>query len=183
MKNRYGSTRLSETPINPIDALVRSLDLVAVEMETRWGKGVLFSLCNPETAAKFIRVKESLDQAIATGDYDVVKQKSESLKRGWQLMNDEAIANGHKTHPTDIWYVCSPEKGIEYIVCKHEIDSSRIAAIWPNKASSIYTLADIARMIERQSLSFLGAKIKGCPEKINVKKTDTEMFLEDEIPF
>jgi hypothetical protein len=183
MKKRTGTTNLNEQPVSPLDALVRKLDLVAVEMETKWGYGVLHGLCNAETSAKFMKVKLALDDAIRIGDYDLVKAKSESLIRGWQKMEEEAIANGHKTHPTDIWYVCSPEEGIEYIVCKHEGDSARIAAIWPDRASVIYTLADIARMIENGSLTKLGDKMKGCPEKVEKPKSWVGELLEDSIPF
>ena len=83
---RTGSTNLNQQPISPIDALLRQLDVVAVEMETSWGSGVLHALCTPETSAKFMRVKDALDQAIQGGDYDNVKAKSESLNRGWKKM-------------------------------------------------------------------------------------------------
>ena len=179
---RTGLTKFNEQPISPVDALVRKLDLVALDMETRWGAGVLHSLCTPETSAKFMRVKEALDEAIRGGDYDTVKAKSESLIRGWQKMESEAIEAGHKIgHVTDIWFCCSPNSGIEYIFCKNELDSSRMAAQYPSRVSAIYTFADIARMIEAGSVVNIAGPRK--QEVLTKVKSWSEELLSDEVPW
>lgn len=175
-------TKLNEMPISPVDALVRKLDIVALEMETKWGRGVLHGLCTPETSAKFMRVKLALDDAISGGDYDTVKAKSESLIRGWQMMEKEAIEAGHKKgHVTDIWFCCSPQMGIEYIICKNEMDASRMVAQYPQRASAIHTLADIAKMIEDGSVVNLEKPRK--EELVQKAKSWTEELLQDRVPF
>lgn len=180
-------SKANEQPASPIDALVRKLDLVAHDAEIAWGQGVLYGLCNPETAAKFMRVKAALDEAIQGGDYDTVKQKSESLIRGWQAMENEAIQAGHeKGHITNICYVASPN-GIEYILCKNDLDASRAMVQHPDKASAIFTFAQIAEMLENGSL-----KVFMEPDKENLKKVigfskpvlnDIDKVLNDKIPF
>lgn len=156
MKNRkakkFGTSGVNQIPVSPIDALVRKLDLLSCEMESRWGMGVLHGLCTAETSAKFMRVKFKLDEAIQTGDYDLVKQHSENLAKGWLKMESEALAAGHAQHP-EAWYVASPAAdGVEYIICKHRADTARMVALFPAKASSIYALEDIAKIIDRESL-------------------------------
>lgn len=178
-------TKFNEQPVSPVDALVRKLDMVAHDMETRWGSGVLHNLCASETSAKFMRVKLALDDAIQGGDYDTVKAKSESLIRGWLKMEQEAKDGGYlKT--VEAWYVCD-KSGIEYIVCKHEGDTARMAALYPSRASAIYSLADIARMIENGSVvNCVKPEIKLYEAEIkqaqNAKGWASEM-LQDVVPF
>lgn len=156
MKNKkakkFGSSGLNNIPVSPIDALVKKLDLLSCEMEARWGVGVLHGLCEPETSAKWMRVKFKLDEALLVGDYDLVKQHSENLAKGWLKMEAEAVQAGHDQH-VEAWYVASPNaNGLEYVVCRHRADTARVVAMYPEKASSVYSLEDIARMIERESL-------------------------------
>jgi hypothetical protein len=182
---KHGITNLTSQPINPIDALVRKLDLVSCEMETIWGAGVLHSLCTSETSAKFMVVKNRLDQSIKENDYDTVKRDSEILMRGWNKMEAEAREAGHKPHGVDsVWYVSS-QNGLEYIVCKHELDSARLVAAYPKKASSVYTLADIAKMIERESLPNNLSGDKDTFIKNMIEKKDLGFYKvpNDEIPF
>ena len=182
-KIRKAATSLAETPVSPIDALCKKLDECAYDMETRWGRGVLQSLCTSETSAKWCRVSNKVDTAIQGGDYDTVKSSTESLIRGWKKMEEEAISMGYSTKMHgQVWFVCSPEaEGIEYIVCKNELDSARMAALYPAKASSIYTLKDIARMIDAQSVTKMPKKEREYFTKVNEKMT-TEEFLSDSIP-
>ena len=128
---------------------------------------------------------DKLDLAIQSGDYDDVKKRSEVLARGWLKMEEETLAAGHKPHGVDtVWYVAGKD-GLEYIVCKHELDSARLVAAHPDKASSVYTLADIAKMIERESLPNNMTQdsdtfLKRMFEK---KAVDNSPMESDEIPF
>jgi hypothetical protein len=148
-------------------------------MEAKYGAGILPTLCTPETAGKFIKVNAALTDAIHGGDYDLIKLKVESLKRGWLKMEEEAIASGYlKT--VEAWYVLSPEDGIEYIICRNEADSAILVAQNPAKANCIYTLADLARMIENGSVTRLTPSEKNYFGKV---LSETEEKLDDEIPF
>lgn len=150
---KVGVTKADCIPVSPLDALVRKLDLVACELETRWGYGVLHSLAGSDTAAKWVKVKDKLDDAILGGDYDTVKKYSEMLIRGWEALERETLEAGHKPHGVDtVWFVASPNSGIEYIICKNDLDAARLVVQWPEKASSVYRLGDLAKMIEAGSL-------------------------------
>jgi len=158
---RNGSTKLDQMPISPLDTLLKKLDLVAHEMEVKWGAGVLQNLATPDTTAKWMRVKDKLDEAIQGGDYDTVKAKVESMIKGWQQLEREALEAGHDQGKMkdQVWMVVSPEaEGIEYIVCKHELDAARMAAQYPAKANVIYTLVQIAKLLDAQSVVKLPAK-------------------------
>lgn len=182
MKNRKSISRFNEQPVSPLDAIIRKLDVVAVDMEAKWGSGVLHGLCTADTSAKFMRVKLALDDAISGGDYDTVKSKSESLIRGWQQMEREAIEAGHKIgHIADIWFCCSPKMGIEYIICKNEMDASRMVAQYPHRASAVFTLAEVAKMIESGSVVNLDQPRKD--EIITKSKSWAEEVLGDEVPW
>ena len=183
MSKRKALTNMAEMPLSPIDALLKKLDLLMVEMESKYGAGLLPTLCSKETAAKFIRVNSSLDAAIKSNDYDTVLLKVESLKKGWLKMEQEAKESG-MLKPVEAWYVCSPEDGIEYIICKHEKDSSLIVAQNPSKASCVYTLSDIATMIENASVTRLTPKERQYfKDEAKKSKTAFENYLNDEIPF
>src|SRR5665213_3354910 len=108
---RKSVTKLDQFPVSPIDAVLKKLDLVAAELETLWGAGVLQNLATPDTVARWLRVKVALDDAITGGDYDTIKAKSESLIRGWQKLEAEAIDAGHDQGKMRdrVWLVCSPE--------------------------------------------------------------------------
>lgn len=191
MKNKkaktFGSKNMATIPVSPIDALIKKLDVVACEMETKWGTGVLHALCTPETSAKFIKVAHRLDDAIASGDYDHVKRESEILMRGWKKMEEEAIAAGHGSFPKDrVWYVSHPdaELKIDYIICQHDVDARRLAAMYPQKASSIFTLKDVAEMIKRESLPENLSRDKNDQlKRIFDNKPVMADLINDEIPF
>ena len=126
-KTRKSVTSLAETPVSTFDALLKSLDLLAANLEAKYGAGLLSTLCTPETAGKFMRVHESLNEAIRGGDYDTVKAKVESLKRGWLKMEQDAKDSGY-LKMVEAWYVVGPESGIEYIVARQEADTAILAA-------------------------------------------------------
>ena len=179
-------TKINETPVSPIDALVRQLDIIAHEMELKWGQGCLFGFCKPETAAKFIKVKNALDQAIQIGDYDLVAQKVQSLTKGWHLMEQEALEQEAKKKLMEgVSYVVAPHTGIEYIVVKNDLMAGRVMALYPNKASAIFTLDQVAEMIEKNSFLKPELEKEYFNEKIKESKLpkETERLLEDSIPF
>lgn len=180
---KKSSTRLNQIPISPLDALLHRLDEVAFGMEQRWGAGCLTSLCKPETAAKWVRVKEALDQAILGGDYDTVKAKSESLARGWKLMEQEAIEAGHNLPITGIWYV-TLENGIQYAFAENELKAAQLVARNPAMASSVFTLEHIAEMLSKGSVDMLNAAHERyLTEEIKQRKIPMGKIIEDEIPF
>jgi hypothetical protein len=187
--SRKSSSSLAEKPASPFDSLLKSLDLVAANLEAKYGAGILTSLCTPDTAAKFTRVSQSLDDAIKSQDYDTIKAKVESLKRGWLKMEEEAIASGYlKT--VEAWYVCAPESGIQYIIAKHEADTAILAAQYPAKTSIIYSLAAIAQLIESQAVvnltmkesAYFREKAKERADEAQKVKSCSEI-LADAIPF
>jgi hypothetical protein len=180
---KLAASDMAEMPISPIDALLKKLDQVAYDLETLWGAGVLQNLATPDTAARWLRVKVALDKAIEGGDYDTIKAKSESLIRGWQKLEAEAIEAGHDQTRMrgKVWVACSPDNGIEYIICKHELDAARMAALEPQHANVIYTLPQIAKLLDAQSVVNMPkshlASIFGKTEK------PFSEILEDEIPW
>ena len=184
MIKRKKQQPMAETPVSPIDALVRKLDLVAHEMEAKYGAGVLPSICTPETAAKWVRVNDALSDAIGNGDYDTVKAKTESLARGWLKMEEEAKASGY-LKMVEAWYVTSPQaQGIEYIVVKNRIDAAIVVAQNPSKAACVYALEDIANLIDKASLRIPAKEAKYFKdEAVKAKKSWSEELLNDQVPF
>ncbi len=178
---KRSASRFNETPVNPIDAVIKKLDLVACEMEAKYGAGILPNLCTPETASKFMRINGELGDAIQAGDYDKVVVKTDSLIRGWKRMETEARDSGN-LNQIEAWYV-SDKGGIEYIVVKHERDSARMAALYPSRASAIYTFSDIAKMIESGSVVNCVVPETKLFSEIVKKQSWSEELLEDRVPF
>lgn len=179
-KSQKSTSGIGRTPISPVDMLIQRLDMVAHEMESKWGAGVLTSLCAPDTSARFLRVAEKLNAAIPENDYDTIKDLTEKLQRGWRKMEAETEEAGHRhDNIGQVWYA-SDGGDIEYIICKSPLDAVRIARQMPDKAAMVFALPDIARILKQGAVVNMPTR-----EHMDiVKKAKYDGILpNDDIPF
>lgn len=129
-----------------IDGALKPLDAVATELEIRWGRDRLLQLVAPETAAKWQSAKDKLDAAIAYNDVADAIKRIGILIRGWRALEAEAISNGYKPCPPDVWIANVGEEGkrpmANYAIVKDSADASQIKEDFP-----VYSLVEVARMI------------------------------------
>jgi hypothetical protein len=159
------------------------LDRVASEMELKWGCDGLPSLVSPATAALFGSAKAKLDAAIQANDPQEVIRRAAVLVRGWGKMDAEAAEMGHKALSPDLW--ChTTAGGMEVAVARSQAEAGKAARMESFKDVRIYSLDEIGRILDHDSLKlvnaaknvFPGAKIK------EIRKTGSPK-LDDPIPF
>ena len=163
-----------------IDGALKPLDAVASALEVKWGYNRLLQLVSPETAAKWQSAKDKLDAAIAYNSPDDTVKRVGILIRGWKALEVEAMKNGHKPCPPDVWIASVAEEGAypaaNYAIVKDSADASQV-----KKDFTVYSLDEVARMIR-----FFNGNLKTVD---NVKKMfpDAEITkiqkFDDEIPF
>lgn len=164
-----------------IDGALKPYDKLVSDLETKWGYDRLPQLVSPETAAKFQTAKAKMDAAIA---YEKNPQEAVNkigvMMRGWQALEKEAMQNGHRPFPPDVWVACvDAEHGkpaLEIAIVKTSADASL------NKNNiTTYSLVEIARIVrlfegEKRNV----AKIKELFPDSEIKKAK---WKDDDIPF
>jgi len=164
-----------------IDGALKPYDKLVTDLETKWGYDRLPQLVSPETAAKFQTAKAKMDAAIA---YEKNAQEAVNkigvMMRGWQALEKEAMQNGHKPFPPDVWIACVDEEHgkppLEIAIVKDSADAS----LTKNNITT-YSLVEIARIVrlfegEKREV----AKIKELFPDSQIKKVK---WKDDDIPF
>jgi len=165
-----------------IHGALKPYDKLVSDLETRWGYDRLPQLVSPETAAKFQTAKAKMDAAIA---YEKNPQEAVNkigvMMRGWQALEKEAMKNGHKPFPPDVWIACVDEEHgkppLEIAIVKDSGDAS----LTKKKGITTYSLVEIARIVrlfEGQKNEI--PKIKKLFPDSEIKKVK---WKDDEIPF
>lgn len=173
-----------------VAALIAGLDAVARDHEKTWGLDRLPLLVGDDTRAKFFRQKArwsaAIEQAYETDPRPLAQDQladlrslTDGLKRGWQAMGEEAEKNGHQAISPTVWEMTLAD-GAKAAVVASAADA---AAIEPNRYVQIWTLDEIANVIEiNLAAAFVQAKTIW-PQSV-VKLTGPKWSPQgDEIPF
>ena len=162
------------------------LDRAASEMEMKWGCERLPSLVSPETASLFGSAKAKLDAAIQVNDPQEVVRRAAVMIKGWSKMDSEATEMGHEAMSPDIWSHTTPN-GFKVSVARSNADA--IKSIRTNdrlEGVAVYSLDEIARILEAESYRLLDTVKKTWPEarvtKTRKKKAPAPLF-DDGVPF
>lgn len=160
------------------------LDEVARVKVEKWGDR-LTSLVSPETAGKFEAAYEALKKAVKDNDVMRTHKLAGQLMKGWQVLEDEALSNGHKPLGGDA-YCVEMEEGD--IVCFALNEVSKIRE--QNPTWTVYSFEDAARVLREDfSSRFLDNAFNTFPNaKVTEVMRDGEMKCNwdlggDEIPW
>ena len=184
------------------------LDRAASEMEMKWGCERLPSLVSPETASLFGSAKAKLDAAIQVNDPQEVVRRAAVMIKGWAKMDAEATERGHRALSPDIW--ChTTSTGFKVAIARSNADAIKSIrtdktatqkSIRTNEAATqksirtndrlegvaVYSLDEIARILEAESYRLLDTVKKTWPEakvtKTRKKKAPAPLF-DDGVPF
>lgn len=161
------------------NALVE-LDLEAVSMEQKWGIGVLIMLVPTPMAEKFNRALERLNEAINASDYDSVVTHASNVKKGWATMDKVATEACFDNDPV-FWR--GVHNGIEYWITQTPVEAARLAGRHPSKYNIVLSADDVARFMVNSSV--VNQKMHASPSDILYarERSETEINLDDEIPF
>jgi hypothetical protein len=181
-----GTDTFGDSIADAIHHALLPLDRAASEMELKWGCERLPSLVTPATAALFGGAKAKLDAAIQANDPQEVVRRAAVMIRGWAKMDAEATESGHKALSPDIW--ChTTSTGFRVAVARSNADTIKsIRTDDRLKGVAVYSMDEIARILESESFRTLGAAKTVFPEgqiiKIEKKRASASEF-NDEIPF
>lgn len=174
---------MQQQPINnPINTLIYGVDIVAHQMEIKWGVGVLPQLVEQEIRDKFNRVVSKFNQAIETNDYDTIKTHGDNLIRGWKKLDELATQAGYDKNPTAFEVVDA--NGVTYYIVNSNLDAARLAAQKPAIASSIFLAQTIADLITNTYSVKPTVDSQNIVNRIHGSvSSQLDTILDDDIPF
>ena len=181
--------KLTETPFSvtnqaeaAIQAAIESLDMVAVEMERKWGVGRLQRLVSPEMAARFAASRERLNHTIETKDIDAITERVQNHIKGWHAMDAMATADGHPVNPAGVW--TASVGGLSYSVVYNEADLPKVAQ-QDAKAVTLTELLLVYQSVEGDvapvKAAFPGAKVRAIRAK-KKERDDSIDYWGDKVP-
>jgi len=94
----------TKTPWNHLDKLslaqwniariIGNLDDIATDYETRWGKGKLQQLANPDLLTKWERQMAKLTDAMEREHPEEVLELAIGTRKAWEILEEAALASG-----------------------------------------------------------------------------------------
>ena len=135
---------------------ITEVDLTALSCERRWGTGRLRLLVDPALRAKFDAQRLKLDEAIRSGELADVQREARRMVTAWKTLDRAATEAGKDATPPACWEVPLSDGTVLAIVRDEEAASlvqteGRQVAVW--------TLAEIARVIEARARPLQDAKV------------------------
>jgi hypothetical protein len=124
---------------------IDEVDLVAIEMEKKWGCDRLRLLVPKELREKFDRQRYLFNQAIYHGDLEEVRQESRRMIKAWRAADKAAEETGAKTLPPEVWEVTTPSGKVVAIV-RTNADARHV--IVEGRTTAVFLLEEIGRLIE-----------------------------------
>jgi hypothetical protein len=170
-------------------AHVDEMDLVAIEMEKRWGAGRLRLLVDPILREKFDRQRYLVNQALWHGELQDVIRESKRMISAWQALDRAAVLAGRHTLDPEVWEVTLASGTVAAIV-RDSHHASKVAV--ENRSVRVYTLEEIGHLLHgfpelsKAKATFPGAAV----EKVSTRVIDplqavpdSKAPIDDAIPF
>lgn len=143
-------------------------NLVAVEMERKWGRGRLRLLVDGDLREKFDRQRYLFSNAIWKGDLADVQREAKRMQAAWRALDRRATETNQKTLPATVWETTLSDGTVVAIVKEPEL-AYQLA---DGRKAHVYTLDEIARLIEGFPLL---AKVKEAFPGATVERIKDEM--------
>ena len=159
-------------------AEVDELDLVAIEMERKWGAGRLRLLVDTVLREKFDRQRYLVNQALWHGQLQDVIMQARRMITAWQVLDRAAAAAGMPELDTEVWEVALPDGAVAAIV-RDPHQAGKVAA--ENRDVRVYTLNEIGHLIHnfpelsKAKIVFPGATV----EKVKTRVSDPLQAISD----
>jgi hypothetical protein len=124
---------------------VDDLDLVAIDMERKWGCDRLRTLVPKELREKFDRQRYLVNQALWHGDLEAVKRETRRMISAWKALDRAAEAAGATTLSSEVWE-CVGKQGEVYALVKGGNEARAVTA--SGRFVKVYTLDEIANLLD-----------------------------------
>jgi hypothetical protein len=170
-------------------AHVDEMDLVAIEMEKRWGAGRLRLVVDPILREKFDRQRYLINQALWHGELQDVIRESKRMISAWQALDRAAVAAGRHTLAPEVWEVTLASGTVAAIV-RDSHHASKVAA--ENRSVRVYTLEEIGHLLHgfpelsKAKATFPGAAVERVSTRVIdplQALPDSKAPIDDPIPF
>jgi hypothetical protein len=134
-----------------INQCLDKLDTKACEVESRWGVARLDRLVSFDMAQKWQRQMDRLNEAIENSDVATLPEIVNGTIRGYEVMEADAMAQGHKPHDAPLAWTVAMPGGKTLAIVRHEKDF----ALFKDNAREFgdvtcWTLDQIASIIENK---------------------------------
>ena len=177
---RTGHTLMSCPPVRLSDEardVVSALDMVAHEMEMKWGVDRLSKLVNAELGSRFNQQLERLNRALAANDSPAIVKHGNGMKKAWQVLDAEAEKIGASHVGQEFWEMRHPTKP------DITVRLVRTAAEMPTKNKD----EDVAYLCAEELIAFVPGTVLEIKKVFaGAKVTDmkpSETMPDDPIPF
>lgn len=127
--------------------VVDDVDLIASEMEAKWGADRLRLLVGAELREKFDRQRYKFNQAVWHGTLEQVRSEGARMVKAWQVLDRTAMEAGKAQGAAEVWEVAL-RNGRTVALVRDWRDVSKAKAQLEGRAMNVYTLDEIANLIE-----------------------------------
>jgi hypothetical protein len=125
---------------------VDDLDLVAIEMERKWGADRLRLLVQIELREKFDRQRYLVNQAIWHGELEDVRKECRRMVKAWRALDGAAEAAGATPAASGEVWECVGASGAVYALVRQAGDARHVRA--DGRHVRVYTLDEVAHLLD-----------------------------------
>ncbi len=129
---------------------VDTLDLVAIEMERKYGADRLRCLVPEELRTKFDRQRKLTNDAITHGELADVLRETKRMQTAWKALDAVASENPANALPATVWEVSLEDGSVAQIV-RESSQAGLQAALnaQQGRQCAVYTLEEVGRLLSK----------------------------------
>jgi hypothetical protein len=121
-----------------------AVDMLAAEMEAKWGAGRLRLLVPQLMRERFDRQRYLLNQAVWHGDIEAVRTQAPRMATAWRVLDEQATRDGQGRLGDMVWEITLGDGGVAAIVP----DAHHASKVQPEgRHVRVYTLDEIGRLL------------------------------------
>jgi hypothetical protein len=172
-------------------AQLDEMDLVAIEMERKWGADRLRLLVDPEWREKFDRQRFNVNKAVTSGELGEVIEQAKRMIAAWRKLDALAEGSSRAKLPPTVWEIALNDGTVVQIVREAEMADKLAREDSAGRKKIVFTLDEIAKLlggakaIREAKMNWPGAEVTAVREKIHdplMNVHDTYQGLDDPIP-
>lgn len=170
-------------------AEIDDVDLLAIEMETKWGVDRLRLLVPVDLRSKFDRQRYLLNRATWHGDLQDVIREAKRMCAAWRALDKAATAAGSPERAAEVWELAL-EDGRTVALVRTEHDARKVRP--DGRFVDVYTLDEIGHLIHgfpalaKIHQTFPGATVERVRTRIKDPLDaipDSKAPIDDPVPF
>ncbi len=129
-----------------IQKIINQLDELALHYEAVWGVGFLRDNCSDELAQKWDLQVENMEKALQEQNEQNVEKLAMGFLRAYPILEADVYSRNHL--PLAPAHMAIEHNGVEIIIAANNCDVSKMAIRKPNQGARIYTMSQIAKLLD-----------------------------------